>query len=117
MGISPFAWFAAGLADMFITWRACFHETPFGEAATHDGARALYYLSTFFLLAVAAIAAVWSYRNWHRLSGLRRLMQAEARDRAEFMALGGLFISFTLGVGIVWMCLPLFLIQMCLRAR
>jgi len=74
-------------------------------------------LSTFVLLAVAAIAGTWSYRKWTALSGVMPLLRAEGRDRKEFMALAGLFISFTLGVGIVWLCLPLFVIQMCLRIR
>ncbi len=117
MGVSPIAWFAVGLADMFITWRACRLEAPYGAAGSHPGAHLLYFIVTFLLLGVAAVAAVWSYRNWNRLSGLSRLSQAEGLDREEFMALAGLFISFTLGVGIAWLCLPLFLIETCLRAR
>ena len=45
------------------------------------------------------------------------MLLAEATERKEFMAWAGLFISFTLGVGIVWLCLPLFILQMCIRAR
>lgn len=117
VGSSPVAWFATGLADMFITWRSCLFGTPFGEASSHGGARVLYFLFTLSLLALAACAAAWSYRNWHKISGLSRLLESEAWDREEFMALAGVFMGFTLAVGIVWLCLPLFLIQMCLRAR
>jgi hypothetical protein len=117
VGISPFAWFATGIADMFITWRACLHEAPFGEPASNPAARGLYFIFTLLLLATAAVAVVWSYRNWHRLTDVGRLLETEGRNREEFMALAGVFIGFTLGVGIVWLCLPLFVIQMCLRAR
>jgi hypothetical protein len=111
------AWFGLGLSDMFITWRACLHEEQFGGPSAHPGSRILFFLFTFLLFALAAVAGIMSYRNWKRLSGLTVLLRAEATERKEFMALAGLFISFTLGVGIVWLCLPLFIIQMCIRAR
>jgi hypothetical protein len=111
------AWFGLGLSDMFITWRACLHEEQFGGPSAHPGARMPFFFCSSFLLALAVVAGVMSYRNWKRLSGLTALLRAEATERKEFMALAGLFISFTLGVGIVWLCLPLFIIQMCIRAR
>ena len=33
------------------------------------------------------------------------------------MALAGIFVSATLGLGIVWLGLPLFIIDLCVRAR
>lgn len=117
VGASVWAWFGVGLSDMFITWQACEHEEQFGGASAHPGARVIFFVFTFLLLGVAAVAGAMSYSDWHRLSGLKALLHAEATERKEFMAWAGLFISFTLGVGIVWLCLPLFIIQMCLRAR
>jgi hypothetical protein len=102
---------------MFITWRACLHQESSGGPSNHPAAQILYFLSGFLLLAVAVSAGAWSYRKWNALSGAISLLRAEGRDREEFMALAGLFLSFTLGVGIVWLCVPLFLIQMCLRIR
>src|ERR1700740_746240 len=90
------AWFGLGLSDMFITWRACLHEEQFGGPSAHPVARIMFFLFTFLLLAVAAVAGIMSYRNWKRLSGLTALLRAEATERKEFMALAGLFISFTL---------------------
>ena len=58
-----------------------------------------------------------SYRSWRRLSGAAGLLSAEGRERKEFMSLCGLFISVTLGFGFVWMCIPLFMLQMCARTR
>jgi len=58
-----------------------------------------------------------SYRSWRTLSAVRDLLSAEGRERKEFMSLAGLFISLTLGVGMIWLCLPLFIVQMCARAR
>ncbi len=111
------AWFGLGLADMFITWRTCLHEEQFGGASAHPASRAIYFLFTFALFAVAATAGTMSYRDWRKLAGITALMQAEGQERSEFMALVGVFISFTLGMGIVWLCLPLFILQMCMRTR
>lgn len=114
---SAVAWFGVGLADMFITWRACVHEEQFGGASFHPGALILYVVFSFLLLGVAALAGTLSYRYWHRLSRAKALLDAEAYERKEFVALAGLFISFTLGAGMVWLCVPLFMIEMCLRVR
>jgi hypothetical protein len=62
-------------------------------------------------------ALIPAYRSWRALSGEQELLRAEGRERREFMSLSGLFISVTLGFGFLWMCLPLFLLQMCARAR
>jgi hypothetical protein len=114
---STVAWFGLGIADMFITWLACVHQEQFGGPSYHPAARALYFVSGLCLLGLTAVAGLVSYRNWHRLSGVTRLLSAEAYDREEFMALAGLFISVTLGAGLVWLCLPLFIIEMCMRVR
>lgn len=69
------------------------------------------------LLAIAIAAGVMSYRNWQRLSGHVRLMQAEGTGTLEYMALIGVFISITLGVGIVWLGIPLAILSLCVRTR
>jgi hypothetical protein len=111
------AWFGLYLADILITWLTCPQRDQLGGPSADAGARVLYIVSTLILLALASTAGTMSYRNWRRLSGMKELLAAEAFERKEFMALAGLFISFTLGVGIVWLGLPLFMIQMCLRTR
>jgi hypothetical protein len=114
---STVAWFGLGLADMFITWRACVHQEQFGGPSSHPVAQILFYVSGFSLLALAVIAGVISYRSWQTLSQTRDLLEAEAVERKEFMALAGLFMCFTLGAGLVWLCLPPFILEMCLRTR
>ena len=111
------AWFGLYLADILITWLTCPHRDQLGGPSPDAGARVLYVVFTLILLTLAATAGTMSYRNWRRLSGIKTLLATEAFDRKEFMALAGLFVSFTLGVGIVWLGLPLFMIQMCLRTR
>jgi hypothetical protein len=114
---SAVAWIALGVGDVFITWRACLHSELFGGAGNSPNARILYLVITLVLAGLAVMAGVSSYRNWKKFSDRRALLRAEGRERTEFIALAGLFMSFTLGFGMLWFCLPLFVIQMCIRAR
>lgn len=117
LGTSAAAWLALGLADIFITWRACLDEEQFGSASIHPAAHLLYLLVTAFLFLVALSTGVSSYRTWRKLSAASGFIQAEGRERDEFMSQAGVYISFVLGFGMLWLSLPLFLIQMCLRTR
>jgi hypothetical protein len=79
--------------------------------------RALSIALFLILFAIAIVAGVMSYRNWRRLSGHVRLMQAEGTGSREYMALLGVFISITLGVGIIWLGIPLAILSLCVRTR
>jgi hypothetical protein len=111
------AWIALGVGDILITWRACLHTELFGGPGNSPNGRILYFVITLILIGLAMMAGISSYRNWKAFSDRRALLAAEGRERTEFIALAGLFMSFTLGFGMLWFCLPLFVIQMCLRAR
>ena len=117
LAMSAMAWVGLCVADMLITWRACLNEEQFVGASVHPGAHALYFAMTGLLFALAVLTGVLSYRTWRKLSDAPGFLQAEGRERSEYMSQAGVFISFTLGCGMVWFCLPLFLIQMCLRTR
>jgi hypothetical protein len=114
---SAVAWVVLGVGDILITWRACLHPELFGGPGNSPTARILYFVVTFALIGLAVVAGISSYRNWKTFSEHRELLAAEGRERTEFIALAGLFMSFTLGFGMLWFCFPLFVIQMCLRAR
>lgn len=111
------AWFALGIAEMFITWRACLHNEAFGNASSHPPATAAALIVTFILIGLVAVAGFVSYATWRRLAAQRSLMETEAHDYREFVALVGVIFSFTLGVGMVWMGLPLFILRLCARVR
>lgn len=102
---------------MFITWRACMHNEELGNSSSHPSSTAAAFVVTFLLIGVAASAGFLSYLNWRRLSGGSSLVDAEGRGSSEFIALLGIFVSFTLGIGMVWMGLPLFIIHLCARTR
>jgi len=72
---------------------------------------------TVILLAVTVAAGIVSFRNFQRFSNHASLARAEATGREEFMALGGMFVSLVLGLGIVWLGIPLIIINLCTRAR
>lgn len=111
------AWFSLGLADIVITWRACVHEEQFGGPSSHPGARLLYFGIWIAVFCLVLLAGTMSYRSWRLLSRVSDLLYAEGRERKEFMSQAGFFISLTLGIGLIWLCLPLFILQMCARIR
>jgi hypothetical protein len=77
----------------------------------------LYVAVAICLLAVVLIAGTLSYRNWRALSGQSKILDTLATDRREFMALLGVFVSLTLGMGVLWLSIPPLIIQLCLRAK
>lgn len=111
------AWHVLCASDMMILWGACVHQEQFGGPSSHPGAFILFFVLWFVLFGLAALAGLMSYRSWRRLSGSSELLRAEGRDRKEFMSLAGLFVSVTLGAGFIWLCLPLFILEMCARTR
>jgi hypothetical protein len=111
------AWILLGFTDIIITWRACVHQEQFGNASAHPDARIIYILAAISLFIVVLIAGTLSYRNWRKISSQRRFLEATATDRREFMALLGVFVSVTLGVGVLWLSIPPLIIEFCLRAK
>lgn len=114
---AAFCWVGIGIADILITWRECLHQERYGGSSSHPGLLSLNIILLFALLATATVAGVMSYRNWRRLSGYVRLYRAEATESREYLALIGVFMSVTLGIGIIWLGIPLLVISLCMRIR
>ncbi|MHB8755020.1 MAG: hypothetical protein ACYC92_08715 [Candidatus Acidiferrales bacterium] len=111
------AWLLLGFFDLVIVWEVCGYATEYGVDNAHEYARVLAFVIAVVLFVIAVIAGITSYRNWRVLSRQKHLLDANATDRREFMALVGVIISITLGLGIVWLSLPPLIIQLCLRAK
>jgi hypothetical protein len=114
---SAAAWVSLGIADLLITWQACLGREQYGGAESSPEFKAIYFVFTLALLGTALASGFVSSRNWRALSRNRKLSEAEAPGREEYMALAGIFIAFTLGIGIIWLGLPLAIIDLCVRAR
>lgn len=117
LGGSAAAWLLLGFIDILITWRACISPEPFAGTGPHSGTRAIYIIAAIILFAVVVIAGTISYRNWQALSQQREILQTTATDRREFMALLGVFVSLTLGFGVLWLAIPPLIVELCMRAR
>lgn len=111
------AWVLLGCIDILITWRTCVHQEQYGNASTHPDARVIYIAVAVSLFIVVLIAGTLSYRNWRAISSQPQFLEASATDRREFMALLGVFVSVTLGVGVLWLSIPPLVIEFCLRAK
>ncbi len=116
-GSSVIAWLCLNCLDSVVSWRACVHQEQFGGPSPHPGARVVYFLLWTSFFGLASLTGFQAYRSWRKLSEASDLLRAEGRERKEYMSLCGLFISITLGIGFLWLCLPLFFLQMCERVR
>jgi hypothetical protein len=114
---SAAAWFVLGLTEILLTWAACLHREQLGGASGHPGVLLLTIVITVVLFAIIVASGTVSYRNWRLLSADVDLESAEGRGREEFMALLGVFVSLTLGFSTIWLALPLFIIDLCVRTR
>jgi hypothetical protein len=114
---SAAAWFVLGLTEILLTWAACLHREQLGGASGHPEVLLLTIVITVVLFAIIVASGTVSYRNWRQLSADVDLESAEGRGREEFMALLGVFVSLTLGFSAVWLALPLFIIDLCVRTR
>ena len=110
------AWVSLGCIDILINWRACMHQEDYGIPNPHPGARVLIGIVALVLLAIALTAGSISYNNWRRLS-TKPLLDSEAVERHQFIALLGVIVTVTLGAGILWLAIPPFFLDICWRAR
>jgi hypothetical protein len=106
-----------GFVAFVISWRTCFigHGT-FGPLS-ENGVRWLLAVITVGLFILAVSAGRISYRHWRTISGSRDLAHAESAGTAEFVSMLGVLCSFIMSVGIIWISLPLILIDVCMRAH
>jgi hypothetical protein len=111
------AWTLAGFLDATLAWYACMGGELGWAVFTSTGMRILLGVITFGLLAVATAGGIISFNNWRRLSSRDEFIEAEARGRKQFMALVGVFVSVSLGVGIVWFAIPVYILGICVRGR
>jgi hypothetical protein len=111
------AWVSLGVIDTLITWRSCVHQDQSGFASPHPAARALYIVVAIILFCTVLIAGTMSYGNWRALSQQREILQATATERREFMALLGIFVSITLGMGVLWLSIPPLWLEFCVRVK
>lgn len=110
-------WVSLGCLDILIVWRACQVQEGYGIPDPHPAVRVLFCVLALVLLALTVTAGTVSYRNWRRLARSRHLLEAHAVERHEFLAIMGVIVSVTLGMGIVWLALPPLFLDLCWRAR
>jgi high-affinity Fe2+/Pb2+ permease len=111
------AWLLLGAIDLLVLWNECAHQQQYGGEGSHSVSRILSFAISIAFLLVAVAGGATSYYNWRGLSRQQNLLETNATDRREFMALLGVIISVTLGMGIVWLSIPPLLIQLCERAK
>lgn len=72
---------------------------------------------SFFLFLVALSGALISLRNWRAVAEQRKLSEAEGHGREAFMSLAGIFISVAFLVGVIWLGMPMLVLDTCVTVR
>lgn len=111
------SWTLLGCIDILINWRACQHQERYGIPPNAIGPRILIGCLALFLLVIVTIAGFVSYRNWKRLTPEPDLMRSHAVERQTYMAMAGMIMTVTMGIGIIWLALPPIFLNICWRAR
>lgn len=111
------AWVVHGISGFFITWQACQDGDGDWTFLSELEVRWLLGVITITLMALAAAAGLVSFSSWRRLRERRRFIEAEAPDREEFMALGGVLVSTVFFLGILWAGLGPVLLDVCVTAK
>lgn len=117
LATSAIAWVVLGCLDICINWRACTHQEDYGIPNPHPDVRMLISGLAVVLLIVVITAGITSYRNWRALSVHTDILDTHAVERREFMAVLGVIVSITMGMGILWLALPPFFLDICWRSR
>ena len=92
-------------------------QEDYGIPTPRPDVRILYFVLALGLLAVTTWAGLTSYRTWQFLTSQRKLLESKAVERREFMAIGGVIVAVTMGMGILWLALPPLFLDLCWRAR
>jgi hypothetical protein len=111
---APAAWVMYGGLGWLIDTRLC----QGAESPATTVLRAVLGIVGLVALLAAVGGATVAYRTWRRLRNPGvHLTQDEGDARPPFMALGGVLVSASFVVGILWAMLPLVLIDACVASR
>lgn len=111
------AWIVAEFINVLLSGQGCSRALAAALVVTPLWLRIGLGIITIALLGASIAAGIISYRTWRGLARNADLVAAEGHSRQEFVALVGLFVSATLGLGIFWFVLPIYIIRMCVRAH
>lgn len=104
--VAPAAWAAQGGLGWLLGARVC-------DPLSTSAARGLIALVSVAMLLLVLVATLMAARTWRTVSPEASLTAAQAWDRTEFLAAGGLFVSSLFALGIVWAALGGLLLTRC----
>lgn len=107
---APLAWTFQGLLGWWAGERIC-------TDLSITGVRILVAIVSLLALIVALAGVAVAFRAWNAASSAPHVVHAEAWDRVEFMALGGLLVSSAFTLGIFWAGLPAVMLSACGHVR
>jgi hypothetical protein len=114
---SAIAWSIAFLVDVMLSWQACMGGEAGSSIFTRTWMEIVLGCVTFGLLGISILAGIISYRNWEKLTHESDVFHGEGRARRQFMGIAGVIITITLGAGMVWASVPIYVLSICMRWR
>ena len=106
-----------GFLGFVLVWRTCYIGHGQLGALSASGVRYLLAAITAGLFGVAVYGGWHSYRNWRRVSNLPTMYESESPATAEYISMIGVLCSTFLSIGIIWFCIPLVFISVCVRGH
>lgn len=106
-----------GLVNWLISWRTCYIGHGEFIGLRLGGVRWLLAAITLGFLCVAIAGGIIAFRNWRAIASQEDQRFAEAHSTAGFLSLLGIVLSVTLGMGIIWLGIPLVFLNSCMRAN
>lgn len=113
---SATAWMLLLIIDLILAWKMCSEQPNGFDEVTVGWIVYLMGAVTVVMFAITIYAGVMSFRDFERVSNVS-IKRSEGTGREEFMALGGVFLSICMSLGILWLGLPFLVLHICTRAR
>jgi hypothetical protein len=115
--LAPLAWVANGSLGWYISARTCADGNTAWGFLSDGGVHVLVGLLGAAAFVVSVIGAAVAARSWKALAPDRHVWSVQALDSSEYMAVGGLFVSWIFAAGIVLFTLPTLMVGLCVFAR
>jgi hypothetical protein len=110
------AFFTEVVTIFVVSWAACY--AGHGELGAWPQSSVRWVLAgiTIVLFTLSVTGGVMSYQHWRQLSGSNNLAHSEAEPNDEFVSMVGALCSAAMSLGILWISLPLIIINICIRS-
>lgn len=110
------AFFMEVITIFVVSWAACYAGHGRLGAWPESDVRWVLAGITIVLFTLSVTGGIMSYQHWRQLSSSKDLAHSESEPNDEFISMLGALCSATMSLGILWISLPLIIINICMRS-